>query len=67
MSHLYGETPIEQVDFEKEFDSVKDCAEWFVENNIPKTKNVESVRTGLKKARSEKGNGFYYGYFIENI
>lgn len=58
---------ISKDDFEKEFDSVKDCAEWFIENNIPQTKNVESVRTGLKNARSKKGNGFYYGYLIENI
>lgn len=58
---------ISKDDFEKEFDSVKDCAEWFIENNIPQTKKVESVRTGLKLARSEKGNGFYYGYLIENI
>jgi len=53
--------------FEKEFDSVKDCAEWFVNNKICKTDKVESARAGLKTARSEKGNGFYYGYFIENI
>lgn len=58
---------ISKKDFEKEFDSVKDCAEWFIENNITKTKKVESVRTGLKAARSENGNGFYYGYLIENI
>ena len=58
---------ISKDDFEKEFDSVQDCAEWFIENNIPRTKKVESVRTGLKNARSEKGNGFYYGYLIENI
>ena len=58
---------ISKDDFEKEFNSVKDCAEWFVENNIPRTKKVESVRTGLKIARSGKGNGMYYGYFIENI
>ena len=54
-------------DFEKEFNSVKDCAEWFVENQICKTKNVESARAGLKTARSAKGNGLYYGYLIENI
>ena len=58
---------ISKDDFEKEFDSVKDCAEWFIESNIPKTKNVESARAGLKNARSKKGNGFYYGYLIENI
>ena len=58
---------ISKNDFEKEFDSVKDCAEWFVNNNICKTKNVESARTGLKNARSNKGNGLYYGYLIENI
>ena len=52
-------------DFIKEFDSVKDCAEWFVENNICKTKNIESARAGLKTARA--GNGYYYGYLIENI
>ena len=58
---------ISKDDFEKEFNSVKDCAEWFVENQICKTKNVESARAGLKNARSSKGNGFYYGYLIENI
>lgn len=51
--------------FVKEFDSVKDCAEWFVKNEICKTKKVESARTGLKKARAT--TGFYYGYLIENI
>ena len=56
---------ISKEDFEKEFDSVKDCAEWFVENNICKTTKVESARTGLKNARAT--NGFYYGYLIENI
>lgn len=58
---------ISKDDFEKEFNSVKDCAEWFVENQICKTKNVESARAGLKTARSAKGNGLYYGYLIENI
>lgn len=58
---------ISKDDFEKEFNSVKDCAEWFVENQICKTKNVESARAGLKTARSVKGNGLYYGYLIENI
>lgn len=56
---------ISKDDFEKTFDSVKDCAEWFVENKIPRTTKVESVRTGLKTARA--GNGYYYGYLIENI
>lgn len=56
---------ISKDDFEKEFDSVQDCAEWFVENNICKTKNPESARTGLKKARANHKN--YYGYYIENI
>lgn len=58
---------ISKDDFEKEFNSVKDCAEWFVKNQICKTKNVESARAGLKTARSSKGNGLYYGYLIENI
>ena len=56
---------ISKDNFYKEFDSVKDCAEWFVENKICKTTKVESVRTSLKNAR--RGNGYYYGYFIENI
>lgn len=56
---------ISKENFEKTFDSVRDCAEWFVENNICRTKNPESARTGLKSARS--GNGYYYGYLIENI
>lgn len=56
---------ISKNNFVKEFDSVRDCAEWFVENNICKTKNVESARTGLKNARAK--TGYYYGYLIENI
>lgn len=56
---------ISKDNFEQEFDSVKDCAEWFVENKICKTDKVESARTGLKNARAK--TGFYYGYLIENI
>ena len=56
---------ISKDNFEQEFDSVKDCAEWFVENKICKTDKVESARTGLKNARVK--TGFYYGYLIENI
>lgn len=56
---------ISKDDFHKEFDSVKDCAEWFVENRICKTTKVESARAGLKTARA--GNGYYCGYLIENI
>lgn len=56
---------ISKNNFEKEFDSVKDCAEWFVVNKICKTSNVESARTGLKNARAK--TGYYYGYLIENI
>lgn len=56
---------ISKESFEKEFDSVKDCAEWFVNNKICKTTKVESARTGLKNARAT--SGFYYGYLIENI
>ena len=56
---------ISKDDFYKEFDSVKDCAEWFVENKICRTTKVESARTGLKAARA--GNGYYCGYLIENI
>lgn len=56
---------ISKGDFEKKFDSVKDCAEWFVENRICKSTKPESARTGLKNARA--GNGYYYGYLIENI
>ena len=51
--------------FVKEFDSVRDCAEWFVENKICRTTNPESARTGLKMARA--GKGYYCGYLIENI
>lgn len=51
--------------FVKEFDSVKDCAEWFVNNKICRTNKIESARTGLKAARA--GNGYYCGYLIENI
>ncbi len=56
---------IQKETFYKEFDSVKDCAEWFVKNKICKTSKVESARTGLKNARAK--NKLYYGYLIENI
>lgn len=56
---------ISKNDFHKEFDSVKDCAEWFVENKICRTSKAESARNGLKAARA--GNGYYCGYLIENI
>ena len=56
---------ISKDDFSKEFDSVVDCAQWFVENNICKTKKVESVRSSLKKCRQE--NKTYYGYDIKNF
>lgn len=56
---------ISKKNFEKEFDSVRDCAELLVENRICKTTKVESARTGLKTARAT--TGFYYGYLIENI
>lgn len=56
---------ISKENFVKEFNSVKDCAEWFVENKQCKTDKVESARTGLKNARTT--TGYYYGYLIENI
>lgn len=56
---------ISKENFVKEFNSVKDCAEWFVENKQCKTDKVESARTGLKNARAT--TGYYYGYLIENI
>ena len=52
-------------DFKKHFNSVKDCAEWFVKEGIPRTNNPESVRTSLKDAR--KKNKPYYGYEIKDF
>lgn len=51
--------------FVKEFNSVIDCAEWFVDNKICRTSNPESVRTSLKDCRRK--NKTYYGYVIENV
>lgn len=56
---------ISKDDFVKEFDSVKDCAEWFVQQSFCKTNKIESVRTSLKQVRRE--NKPYYGYKIEEI
>lgn len=59
---------ISKGNFIKEFDSVKDCAEWFVNSNIPRTKSSESVRTSLRDIRRKYGNtGTYYGYLIEEL
>lgn len=59
---------ISKKNFEKIFDSVRDCAEWFIEQKIPTTNSAESVRTSLKiKRRSNCKNPYYYGYLIENI
>lgn len=52
-------------DFCKEFESVKDCAEWFAKQSFCKTNKPESVRTSLKQARRE--NKLYYRYKIEGI
>lgn len=52
--------------FSKDFNSVKDCAEWFIEQQIPRTKNPESVRASLKDTR-RKGTNTYYGYTIQEI
>lgn len=56
---------ISKDDFYKEFDSVVDCANWFVQQDFCKTKKVESVRTSLKACR--RNNKTYYGFIIENI
>ena len=58
---------ISKDNFEKVFDSVQDCAEWFIENKIPKTTSVESVRTSLKIKRRNNSNPYYYNYLIENV
>lgn len=56
---------ISKDDFVKEFNSVIDCAEWFVDNKICRTNSPESVRTSLKDCRRK--NRTYYGYVIENV
>lgn len=56
---------ISKDDFQKKFDSVRDCAEWFVENKICQTTEVESARTGIKLAKAKKR--CYYGYLIKSI
>lgn len=56
---------IQKENFYKEFNSVKDCAEWFAEQDFCKTSKVESVRTSLKAAR--RNNKTYYGFEIKNI
>lgn len=58
---------IKKDSFEKEFDSVIDCAEWFFDQRITKASSVESIRTSLKIARRKNSNHTYYGYYIENI
>lgn len=50
-------------DFVKEFESVKDCAEWFASQSFCRTNSPESVRTSLKQVRRD--NKLYYGYKIE--
>lgn len=39
----------------------RECAEWFIENNIPKSKNIDSVRRAIVNTEN------YYGYRIEII
>lgn len=56
---------ISKENFEKEFDSVKDCAEWFAKQSFCRTNKAESVRTSLKQVRRE--NKKYYGFKIEEI
>lgn len=58
-------TRITKEDFTKDFESMKDCAEWFAEQDFCKTNKAESVRTSLKQAKRE--NKKYYGFIIEEI
>lgn len=51
--------------FEKEFNSVKECAEWFAQQDFCRTNKPESVRTSLKQVRRD--NKLYYGFKIEEI
>lgn len=39
----------------------RECAKWFIENNIPKSKNIDSVRRAIVNTEN------YYGYRIEII
>lgn len=45
-------------DLIKTFDCKKECAQWFIENKIPRSSKVESVRKGIKNTKD------YYGYEI---
>ena len=56
---------IKKENFYQEFNSVKDCAEWFANQDFCRTSKAESVRTSLKAARRE--NKTYYGFEIINI
>ena len=56
---------ISKENFYKEFNSVVECAEWFVKQDFCMTKKIESARTSLKLCR--KNNKKYYGFEIKNI
>jgi hypothetical protein len=49
----------------KEFDSIRDCSEWFMATGLTKTKKIESVRTSVRTAL--KSGGLYYGYEIKKV
>lgn len=42
--------PVRVVQFDKEFDSLIECARWLIEKGIPKTNNPNYVQKGISKA-----------------
>lgn len=64
----YGKHTRERVkiiELDKEFDSGKDCAQYFIDNNICQSKKVECVQARLSHAITNKKK--IYGYTVVKI
>lgn len=53
------------VELNKDFDSEVECSQYFIDNNICKTKNIKCVK--VKIADAVANNKTYYGYHIIEI
>ena len=61
----HAKTPIRVVELDKVFDSQKECAQYFIDNNICKTKRLDCVCIRLNAALKEGKK--LYGYTVEKI
>ena len=63
-----GAKPIKIKELEKEFSSEIECAQWLIDNNYTRSKNVDSVRKKISESLTGRNNTTsYLGYHFEYL